>query len=78
MKKFYNKVSSEAAIAQFSSPFVDGWIIMLALGGLSHQLNIPSLAIGYWSCVLIQLIAIAILPSTFTITSYVRNLAKLK
>jgi hypothetical protein len=68
MKKFYDKVSSEAAIAQVSSRFVDGWIIMLALGGLSHQLNIPTLAIGYWSCVLIQLIATAVMPSTSTIT----------
>jgi hypothetical protein len=40
--------------------FVDATIFMLALGGLSHQLHQPRLALAYWSCWLITVICSAL------------------
>jgi len=46
-----------AVCALFAVP--GAWLLMLILGALSHMLNIPGLAIGFWAsyliCVLLSL-----------------------
>lgn len=44
--------------------FFDAWILMLALGGLSHQLHIPRLAISYWSAWLVMIVSICLIPGS--------------
>ena len=64
----------EAIIGQTASAFFDGYIAMLALGNLSHQLDVPQLALSYWSCALIQIIAIALLPQVFYTNAYLKQI----
>jgi hypothetical protein len=54
------KMTAEIFIAYIAGSIVDSYIVMLALGGLSHQLHKPSLALAYWSCWLIVVIAYAL------------------
>lgn len=44
----------------------DPFILMLALGGLSHQLNKPQIAIGFWPCLLLVIAIQSISPSHVT------------
>lgn len=42
--------------------FFDPWIAMLCLGAVSSHLGIPSIALGYWTCVLLVIALQAIYP----------------
>lgn len=46
--------------------FVDSWLAMLCLGGLADHLNIPQLAIAYWTTVLAVLAIQIIAPEQYT------------
>lgn len=76
------ETSLQIFIAQLMSPFIDGFVLMLALGGLSHQLHKPHIAIAYWSCVLIALAAMCVFPSTtginIRLSNYIDSLQKPK
>lgn len=56
--------------------FVCGWFIMLILGALAHQLQIPRLAIAYWSAVLIELLAEILFSPGATINPYLRKIVR--
>lgn len=59
------KLSEEKMTAEIFTSFIlgsifDAFVVMLALGGLSHQLHKPHLALAYASCWLIVVIAYAL------------------
>lgn len=48
---------------QIILPFARAYFLMLALGGLAHQLHHSWLAIGYWSSWLVAFIALMLQTS---------------
>lgn len=75
-KQLERAVSVEIWGSALGAIFGDSWILMLALGGLSHQLHVPRLALAYWSCVLIVIVGIAILPQGIRSAAYLRWIAE--
>lgn len=71
-----SRASLESFGSTLASPFADGWVLMLALGGISHINHLPRLALSYWTCVLIVVIAIAILPQTFRTNALLERIVK--
>lgn len=54
--------------------FFDAWILMLALGGISHRQHIPHLALDYFTCLLINIVAVAILPQGIRTAAYLKQI----
>lgn len=45
-------------VSESGNFFVRVWFLMLALGGLGHQLHLPKLFLSYWTCALIVVVAL--------------------
>lgn len=76
MNQAEKEANKEALWGYILSPFFDGGVLMLALGGLADRFSLPWLAIDYWSAVLIVIVAICILPVTFTTNALLKQILK--
>lgn len=68
------RADKEIMLNIYLAPFFDAWVIMMCLGGLSHQQHLPRLALSYWSCLLIIVISIAILPQNWRTSAYLKQI----
>lgn len=75
--KLDTEVFAEGFVNQILNPFFDAWILMLALGGISSQLHIPRLAIGYWPSLLIIIASIVLFYQGYQTNARLKQIAKL-
>jgi hypothetical protein len=73
-KELDREITKDIVPTLFLAPFFDAWVLMLCLGGISHMNNLPSIAINYWTSLLIILISIALIPQNMRMSAYLKQL----
>lgn len=73
-KKRLLQIGWDGLKTQLMQLFFDAWIIMLALGGLAHRLHTPRLSLDYFTCVLINVLAIAFIPQGIGVANYLKQI----
>lgn len=72
--KLDTEVTIEVLFKSVFELFFNSWLLMLALHLLSGHLEIPRLAIGYWTAVLIVLLSIALIPQNYHNDAYLKRI----
>lgn len=76
MTKGEKEANRDALVGLFGGLFFDAWIIMLALGALAEREHWPRIALGYFSVLLINIIAIAVLPQGLRLAAFSRQILR--
>lgn len=75
MKKLDNDLAMASLGRIVLEPFVDAWVLMLVLGGISHQTGWHT-AISYWVAFLLCHAALALIPYGTQSAVYLKAIAE--